>query len=196
MKKLLFFSFAVLLLSSCKPVMKKLYGITDPKVESKASITKFARKKGLSTSNIYAYQFQPFMQNIKGGSVPEVFIFSKDKKFIPYGDETACNASAFDFIKLLDKNKTYPTTTKKDWTTITTGLTDLDGNAVTNVEDANTDYYVFIYWTKYTGRLNKDHVREWEADANNNTNANIKVLKVNMDFQEWWGEDITNKLKK
>jgi len=38
----------------------------------------------------------------------------------------------------------------------------------------------------WIGRLNKDHVKVWEADAKANMNCNIEIIKINMDIQEWW----------
>jgi len=50
------------------------------------------------------------------------------------------------------------------------------------------DFYVLIYWTTWTGRLNKDHVKIWEDSAYAKKQANIKVIKVNMDFQKNWDQ--------
>jgi hypothetical protein len=43
-----------------------------------------------------------------------------------------------------------------------------------------------IYWTVWAGKLNKDHVKIWEDQARNNKNCKVKVIKVNMDMQEYW----------
>lgn len=57
------------------------------------------------------------------------------------------------------------------------------------------DLYVFIYWTRWIGKLNKDHVKIWEQQALNNSKTNIQVFKINMNFQEYWGEENLNKIK-
>jgi hypothetical protein len=75
---------------------------------------------------------------------------------------------------------------------------DLNGNPLGRLESA--DFYVLIYWSVWTGKLNKVHVKVWEDAARNNQKSNIKVLKVNLDFQDHWDEadkkKITGKVKK
>jgi hypothetical protein len=74
-------------------------------------------------------------------------------------------------------------------------LKDLNGkNVEIDLSDAN--YHVFIYWAKFAGKLNKDHVKVWENQALENTKTKIKVYKVNMDFQEHWGKETLDKLVK
>ena len=80
------------------------------------------------------------------------------------------------FIPVLKLNKTqfYTSRTK-------TGV----GSKPVTIEKAKeTDFYLFIFWTRYSGRLNKDHVKIWEEQANNNKNSKIKVIKVSFDQQE------------
>jgi hypothetical protein len=50
----------------------------------------------------------------------------------------------------------------------------------------NADFYLLIYWNVWTGKLNKDHVKIWEDLARENKNCKIKVIKVNLDIQEYW----------
>lgn len=192
MRKLLLFT-TVILLSSCNTITKIAYGIKDPQIENEKSIIEYAEKVNLKTNNIYTYDFNSFIKNIKGKSIPDVFIFNKNKDYIPYGDVYACNASSFDFIEKLNKNGNYSPSDKISWTQITNGLTDLKGNETQGLMGNKSDFYVFIVWTKYTGKLNKNHVKIWEQQAINNKTANLQVIKINMDFQEFWGEENLNK---
>ena len=68
----------------------------------------------------------------------------------------------------------------------------MNGNSLKSPETA--DFYVLIYWAVWTGKLNKDHVKIWEDAAKNNKNAKVKVIKVNMDFQEHWDEKIRKEI--
>ncbi len=72
-------------------------------------------------------------------------------------------------------------------------LHDLEGNRFVG-EKGNEDFHVFIYWAKFTGKLNDDHVKVWGKQALENKKSNIKVYKVNMDFQEHWGEENLKKI--
>jgi hypothetical protein len=58
----------------------------------------------------------------------------------------------------------------------------------------SADFYLLIYYTSWSGRLNKDHVKIWEDQARNNTNAKIRVYKVNLDFQEYWEAEEREKI--
>ena len=65
---------------------------------------------------------------------------------------------------------------------------DLKGNPLVKSNLKPADFYVLLYWTVWTGKLNKDHVKIWEQLARNNTNAKIEIVKVNLDFQEYWNK--------
>ena len=188
MKKYLFL--ILVTLASCTPILKMAYGIKNPEVENKDSIIRYLDKKNMNSSNIYAYDFESFKIHLKDkNSIPDVYIYNSNGEYIPYGDDYACNASAFDFVSKLDKTIPYQTKDIRNLNTSIIGLTDLDGTNVEFNKSEKVDFYVLIYWTVYIGKLNKDHVKIWEEQANNNTKSNIKVLKINMDFQENWGED-------
>ena len=53
------------------------------------------------------------------------------------------------------------------------------------------DAFVLIYWAKYLGKLNKTKVYEWEQKVKllNDKGLNIKLIKVNLDYQKFWGID-------
>ena len=178
-------------LPSCKTfILKSLYGIKKPKVESEISILKYASKKGLLQDNIFTLTQDDWtwaVQNISfAKSIPDIMVFDKNGNLLKYREESQCNAKAFSFLLSLTKESKFEydyLLTMKD---LTTKLKDLKGNNTSFTINDSSDYYVFIFWAVWIGRLNKDHVKEWETDAHNNNNCSIKVVKVNMDKQEWW----------
>lgn len=133
-------------------------------------------------------------------SMPDVLIFDKSGAYIPYGEEWACNAGAFNFIEELRADSSYASREGKRIDAAMEGLCDLKGNPIMLPSGGQDDFTIFIYWTAYSGKLNKDHVLVWEQQAKNNKQAKIKIVKVNMDIQEHWGEEtlrkINNKKKK
>ncbi|MCC6726826.1 MAG: hypothetical protein IT258_20150 [Saprospiraceae bacterium] len=188
--------FSLLCLVGCTPVLKMLYGIKPPKIENKETLTEYMVKLKMEQQNVYALtfdEFKPSLKHIKN-SVPDVLIFNSQGEYIPYGDEYACNAHAFDFIEKLNRNSVYTTSDKLDMATISKGLCNLDGGMVEEPISKNIDFYVFIYWAKWAGKLNKDHVLVWEKQAIENRNANIKVITVNVDSQAFWGSGNLKKL--
>lgn len=191
MKKLFFILLTLIIsFSSCVPIIKLYYGAKKPKVETEKSLRKYLEKKKINDDNIYAVSFDDFVNTIdiiKG--IPEIMLFSSNGKLIKYKEDTDCNAGAFSFVEELSINtelQYIDSITLDDYLSI---LKDFDGKPVKIIKSQSTDFYLFIFWTRYTGRLNKDHVKVWEEQANNNSKAKIKVLKVNLDQQEWWEVD-------
>lgn len=187
----------LLFFSGCSFFLKKMYGVKNPEVESRESIIKYALSAGLDTSTIVTVDTSSFVAAFKRiqNTIPEAEIFSKDGDNLAYKSEsTDCNAGLFAFIPHLRADTVY---TKKDSFCLKEqlqSLRDLDGHKLSPAENNNTDYYLFIYWTKWTGKLNKDHVKKWEKLASSNRNVRIKIFEVNMDFQNWWGDSFTQKI--
>lgn len=181
--KLLFLS--ILFLSSCQPIMMKMYGIKDPEVENQKTITKRALKYDLDTSNIVTVNCQDFLYVLNGQSIPDCAIYDRNGKYVEYRQtDTSCNAGLFEFIPSLNKNDKYNQPDSADLQTELNKFRDLKGGRLSEPEQA--DFYLLIYWTVWTGKLNKDHVKIWEDLAKNNKNCKIKVIKVNLDLQEYW----------
>jgi hypothetical protein len=119
-------------------------------------------------------------------SIPEIMVFDRNGNLLKYREESQCNARAFSFISSLTKESIMEHDSLLLMKDILSKLKDLNGNSASITAKETTDFYVFIFWAVWIGRLNKDHVRVWENDAKNNTNCNIEIIKVNMDLQEWW----------
>jgi hypothetical protein len=173
--------------SSCQHILKKIYGVKNPEIENESSIKKAALKYGLDTANIVTLNSNDFLKELNGKAIPDASIYDSKGNYIEYRvTDTSCNAGLFDFIPNLNVNNNY---NKPDSTNLELKLNkflDLKGQPIQKLESA--DFYVLIYWTVWSGKLNKDHVKIWEDAAINNKNARIKVLKVNLDFQDHWDE--------
>ncbi len=184
-----------MLLLSCSPIVRFMYGIKKPKIENEKSISNYAMKIDMSKGNIYSLSFEDYKKTLDliNKKVPEVWIFNKEGNFVPYGEAWACNASAFDFIKNLSDSVHYYSQNNPSFNSLPFRLKDLNGNNV-EIDLSDANYHVFIFWAKFAGKLNKDHVKVWENQALENRKTKIKVYKVNMDFQEHWGSETLDKL--
>ena len=192
-KLLLFFS--ILILVSCQPIIKKFYGIKDPEIENEKTILKKALKFELDTSNIVTVNSKEFLYVLNGQSIPDGAIYDKNGKYIEYRlTDTSCNAGLFQFIPSLNLNNKYNQPDSADLKTELTKFRDLKGNMLKQPESA--DFYILIYWTVWTGKLNKDHVKIWEKRARENKKCKINVIKVNLDIQEYWEEQERDKIIK
>jgi hypothetical protein len=181
-------------LTGCSSIMKAMYGIKKPKVENEASIMKWLKKDGMTSENVVALSYSGFKSTLTAikNKMPEVFIFNENGEYIPYGDEWACNAHAFNFIESLNDTTNYVTGDKMKLDDEITLMRNLKGETLNSpIKTAETDFYVLIFCAKYAGKLNKNHAEVWEQQALNNKNAQIKVVKVDMDLQEFWGDSLT-----
>ncbi|MGI6341834.1 MAG: hypothetical protein ACOXZ9_02495 [Bacteroidales bacterium] len=197
--KITLFSLILVLLitGGCKKLGTKLLmmsaGAHEPRIETTESLRKYMQKKNIISNNVFTTQNLESFQNhmsLSGGGIPEVLIFNKNLDNIAYRDSILnCNGPAFRAILGLDKNKTYKINDHFKLDDINTGLCDLEGNPTKITVDNNADFIVVIYWAKYAGRPNKDQVNVMEKYAIDNINANIQVVKINLDFQSFWGLD-------
>jgi hypothetical protein len=184
--KLILLGFSIsLLFTSCKPIMYTIYGVKKPAVESEKSIKDKAIKFGLDTSNIVTVSPDEFLYVIQGQGIPDGEIFDNNGFFVNYRQtNTECNAGLFDFIPNLKTDTTYITNDSILLVEKIKKFRDFNGNMLEQIESA--DFYLLIYWTVWTGKLNKDHVKIWEDLANNNQNCDIRIIKVNLDMQDYW----------
>lgn len=179
----------------CQTTMMKIYGIKDPDIENEKTITKKALKYNLDTSNIVTVNSDAFLFVLNGRGIPNGAIYDSNGKYIEYRQtDTSCNAGLFQFIPSLKLNDKYNQPDSADLKTELNKLRDLKGNTLTQPEPA--DFYLLIYWTVWTGKLNKDHVKIWEDLARENKNCKIKVIKVNLDIQEYWDEQARDQIIK
>ncbi|MBN2779083.1 MAG: hypothetical protein JXR36_15705 [Bacteroidales bacterium] len=176
------------LLSSCKPIMYKLYGIKKPDVETEQSIKDKALKFGLDTSNIVTVNEYDFLQVMKGQGIPDGEIFDKNGHYINYRQtDSACNAGLFEFIPNLKTDTTFITNDSILLINKMNKFKDFNGKPLQEIDEA--EFYLLIYWTVWTGKLNKDHVKIWEDLALENQNCKIQVIKINLDMQDYWDKE-------
>jgi len=192
-KLLMFFSLfliaGLIVYLNFENIILSLYGLNDPKIENEQSILESANEYGLDTKNILTVNGEDYYTVISEAGIPDCDIFDKDGNYIEYREtDTSCNANLFQFIPNLTKSKSYNKTGKSSLSEKLEKLRTLDGKNVPQLEEA--DFYILLYWTTWSGYLNKDHVKVWEDLARDNKNSNIKVMKVNLDIQNYWDEKV------
>ena len=189
-KRLIFILPLAILVSSCTPILKLYMGAKNPKNENEKSLTEYLERKGLRTDNLYALDIPDYqyLNKIVNGA-PDIMIFTSDGRLIKYKPDSSCNASAFGFLESVSPEMEFDYIDSVSFEDCFSRLRDLNGNPVVVQKSEDIDFYLIIFWAKFLGRLNKDHVKIWEEQALNNPNAKIKVFKVSKDMQEWWDLD-------
>lgn len=188
------------LFPSCFYLAKKVYGVRKPRVESSSSLLKKAIGIGLDTLDMMTLSSDSFLYRLKYSKLPDADLFDAEGNYIEYRTtDTSCNAGLFGFIPDLEKGGVYKKTGKKTLQTYMNALRDIRGGQA-KLSGSGYDFYVFVTWAVWIGRLNKDHSLEWQKLAKSNSKCKIKFVCVDMDFQSHWEpskrEDIIRRVGK
>ncbi len=188
------FIFIISLLSGCKQILLISYGIKDPKYESEKSITNFCLKYDLHAFNVYTVDsttlLNYYMNDI---GIPDIAVYDKNGNYIPYRNMDQCNGKADGFLELACSDTLNLIGGQKADSIkgVAPYLKDelkkmyLLNGKYAYLNSGNEDFTVLIFFTVYTGKLNKIKVKEWE-DIAYAQSCNIRVIKVNIDWQQWW----------
>lgn len=186
-KNNLLIALAALVWLGCQPILLKMNGIKNPEVENEISIIRTALRYRLDTTHLVTVSGKDFLDVLDGQSIPDGAIYDRNGKFIEYkATDSSCNAGLLGFIPALNLTDQYRQPERPSLQMELAKYRDLKGNPIQLTEEA--DFYLLIYWTVWTGRLNKNHVKVWEDLAKRNTKCKIKVIKVNLDLQSYWEE--------
>ncbi len=195
MKNLLIFCFVLLTCSACQRVLLKAYGIEQPQLESYHSLKSFLDDYAIESEEIYVFKdtttFNQFLK--KGVSLPDANFFNKNKYFVDYKTKnSSCNGEVGGFIEQLGNIDLLPNDSQIRLDGLVDGLVNAETNKDFSYEKkAPADAYIVIYWAKYLGKLNKTKILDWETKLRsiNPSETKVRLIKVNVDFQDFWGID-------
>jgi len=181
----------MMILSSCHPVLKKLYGVHDPRLETKTSIQKYLHKKKINANNILvtADSTSLIKAFLIAKDLPDLRVFDKNDQLVIFKDSAACNAPGFDFTEHICDGKVLPTENTNKLSEELKLYRNLADYSPVSTETNHPDFTVFIFWGKFAGRLNKDHVRVWENNLLNQKSCSIRIYKVDLDIIEGLNND-------
>jgi hypothetical protein len=168
--------------------MLKAYRIKNPDIENSQTILKSANRYKLDTMNFYTVSSKFYLKKLKeADGITNASIYDSKGEYIEYRKtDTSCNAGLFNFIPNLKVDTLFKKGTKENLKNEYDKYRDLFGNSISDLIDNNHDFYLVIYQSVWTGNLNKDHVKVWEDLAKNNRKSRIKVVKINLDIQQYW----------
>jgi hypothetical protein len=175
--------------SGCVPVAKFIGGIHNPKLEDKASLTKYLHKKNIDADNILVFadtaSFRKRFAEVP--DIPQVKVYNKLGELVYYQDTAeACSGPAYEFTTAICMMKNLRTSAEKSMADEIKNLLTIDRNPVTITPNRDVDYFVFIYWAKFSGIFNKNHVRVWENNLKKVSGCKVSVYKIDMDWQKAW----------
>jgi len=179
----------LILISSCTPVAKLICGFRKPKQEDKESLTHYLNKKRIKADNILVFadslSFYKRLRAVK--DLPQVRVFNREGMLVYFKDSTeSCNGPAYDFTKTICLFSNSKLSSSKTLSSETKNLLTIDRLPAAISSGNDVDYFVFIYWARFEGRFNKNHVRVWENNLTNVHGCKVSVYKIDMDWQKAW----------
>lgn len=191
MKKQLLLLVCIMLFASCKPVLKTLYGIKNPKLTTKEVAQKFLDKKKIEGKELYYKDAESYILAQKTITLPDAQFFNKEGKLVEFRKTASeCTNDVTVFLEGLNELEDLPLKKGMDLATLLKFTTDEKGNAVH--PNADADMTVVINWATYMGRLNKT-VFEWvevlQQIEKEHKNINVDYYLLNLDMLESW-EDV------
>ncbi|MCW3071162.1 MAG: hypothetical protein JWO44_1052 [Bacteroidetes bacterium] len=187
MKYIALFGFAFLL-SSCNLFYKVAFGIKDPKMETYYTINKYASSTDIDSASVIfskdSASYYQINQCFRGS--PEIVVFNKERKFIPYkSDSISCNASVDTILKRICSIEQISITHKpiryEDFISL------LDDHNLVLRDLQRYDYLIFVDFAKYFHRVNKNHIPGWNNSLRNHYGScTTKIIYVNLDYLSSW----------
>jgi hypothetical protein len=177
----------ILSLSGCSRFYRVIFGIHKPVLENEASLKSYAFGIGLDTSNMFAVRYRDYFNVASRRGFPDALIFNSSGGYIEYKrTDTSCNAGLFSFIPQLNKDSNYIQSDTFRLNNEIYRFRTLSGQPVQSFDTASYDFLLCIYWARFLGNININHVAVWQQMASANPNATIKTILVNLDVQQNW----------
>ncbi len=181
----------LVLITACNPLVRLLYGVKNPKVESKTTIEKFCKEMQFPNVPVFVAHADNFFVK-KQLSDGEVYVFDRKGNFIPYKDPAKpnCSGPADLFLSYLDTATVYHVEPNFPLDSIEKLLTDFECKMVEIQKDDTTDFYVFITFAKYLGKkYQKQKASVWIDTLQQNTNVRSRLFLIDMDPIACWTEE-------
>lgn len=186
------FILLICLATSCKPILYTVYGIKKPRQVSTAHISKKAARLNLPPDALYGIRQEKYPIIINRiGILPNVFIYDKYHRALNWqSTEDECMSRVDNFIAQL---KSDSSANLKPDTTFCTAENELvglyDGKPFSVQALPQADYYIFVYWATYLGRLNREYLTDWLTATQQNHHASFHFIFISGDLRKEWGSE-------
>ena len=166
--------------------MMRINNVSDPGFVTEAQTITFLDRRGFETYGTYyvcrdSSSLIKVIQTIK--AIPETNFFNSQGEHLIYGD-SICPGLAMNFAKTL-KPENRSTIDSSYTLEDIMNLVKPVGGVIYN-EDPRFDFSVIFYWATFVGRIN-NNVFEIAEELKKNPQLKIRLLFVNVDFQDSWG---------
>ncbi len=178
----------MILLSGCTKIMLYHFGVRNPKVENKEQIEYYLKKNKLIAENCYALKDTSALNNFNNGTIgiPEIRFYDKNGYLMLYRDNKKCNTQNDSLISFLDPKNIVKIDSSNKINDYIKELKTLDGKEINNNQFKQYDYYLIMYWAKWTGQVNSKKMTDWESSLKQKSDLKIKTIKVTTDYMDFW----------
>jgi hypothetical protein len=144
--------------------------------------------------DVYLSRIAPYDQMIK---VPDSFIVSETIIIPPDSNEVGKELNKKKINELVKNAEKRNDTIHLDLTSIMKTLYTLKGEPINkDSQDNSYDYILILPFAKYFGNnIQVKDLKKYSLAAKKNESSKIKILFLNLDKQNWWGEAINAKVK-
>ena len=217
------FLLSVLFLTGCSQsaFVRTIYGVRKSKIESTTSISEWVQKHGFSKAKVYTLDPEFFFESVIHGYNSSFRIFTKKGEFLSVGysddGQFFCPRDFDDYIRklphyaqLVPKPGNYLTRKKStpgnpdstitiypNLSELNTMIRELNGDKATIPMDYFTEYILVMPFALWKGdRLQVKELKKYYNAAIDNDNKAVRfqVVLLNIDKQEWWGEEWNRKI--
>ncbi|MCX6296963.1 MAG: hypothetical protein NTX97_13055 [Bacteroidetes bacterium] len=200
MKKItiLFCSFLLIILHfGCTKIMFYQFGVRNPKVENKKSILDYLTANNLSTENSFCLQDTAALTKFYNRDIgtPEIRFYDRNGYLMLYRDNKKCNAQNDSLITFLNPKNVIKIDSTNNLSEYLKQIKTLDGKDINPDEFKGYDYYLIMYWAKWTGKVNKIKMEDWEKSIVNKNDPKIKTIKVTTDYMDFWPLEKSDMIK-
>lgn len=202
MKQLLFL-LSFVLLCSCQPALRVIFGVKNPKIENQTTLKKFIKKNDFDIDLQYTYYLKNVENLYRLREVRErqqirlfdVYLFNEAGYLIEEQLDSICfvarDLPIGDHKNYYDRVFSNPTIENGrvfHLDSLKKLLVDSDGNPIDSIR-TNNKRTAIILWAKFFGRKQTSKNVEKSKDLLLETQLDLNIYYLNLDPQEFWEEE-------
>ncbi len=170
----------LLLLCRCSFFLKKLYHIKNPQLETKESIEHYIDKKIHYILPFSNYMIDSVSLKTTKISIPVLEIYNKDG-YLMTTENQNCNYSILQNALQNGKADSLHHISK-----IFSYLPLFNTLPLTSLKEINANYYFIVYWTKWSGKVSTNLIKEIVKFYTENSQYKLHLIFVNADYRKDW----------
>lgn len=173
------------IITSCNPILLKLYGIkTNPKAKSKSQIVKYAIRNNFDTSILYFNNASILKSIFNLENSPNVMLVFNPKGYLIKDTSSgSCKGRKLDNLSNMLRNTQYLIDPTHTIDSLGKALT-LQNKSKGDLELGIYDYYIILSWATYAGKLNRQNYQQAMQIIQTLNNIRVKVIAINLDLMK------------